>query len=70
MDFRISYTISEKKVKWILAIAGIVLMFYGFMFSRVVSNIGFVLIGVYTLFHFENIKWLFKDKWMVTFVLF
>ncbi|MBK9733841.1 MAG: O-antigen ligase family protein [Saprospiraceae bacterium] len=69
MDFRISNTISEKKVKWILAIAGIVLMFYGFMFSRVVSNIGFVLIGVYTLFHFENIKWLFRDKWMITFIL-
>lgn len=69
MDFRISNTIDEKKIKLILALVGIVLMFYGFMFSRVVSNIGFLLIGIYTLLHFENIKWIFKDKWMITFIL-
>lgn len=44
-------------------------MFYGFLFSRVISNVGFLIIGVYTVFQLKKIKWLFKNPWMISFML-
>lgn len=44
------------------------MLFVGFLFSRVVSNIGFLFIGIYVIIHFKQIRWLFNDKWMYTFI--
>jgi O-antigen ligase len=52
----------------IVAYIGIVLLFTGFLFNRVVSNAGFVVIGIYMLTKFNEVKWLFKDKWLLTFL--
>jgi O-antigen ligase len=37
------------------------------MFNRVVSNVGFLLAGVYALSRIKDISWLFRDRWMWTF---
>jgi O-antigen ligase len=52
----------------LLAYVGMGLLFFGFLFNRVVSNAGFVVIGIYTLTKFHDVKWLFKDKWLLTFL--
>ncbi len=59
-----------KANKWNIALPllGIILLFIGFLFSRVVSNIGFLLIGIYVIFHIRKISWLFYNKWMFTFL--
>lgn len=59
-----------KAHKWNLALPllGIIMLFVGFLFSRVVSNIGFLLIGIHVIIHIREIGWLFKNKWMYTFV--
>jgi O-antigen ligase len=58
---------TESKLE-LLAFVGIGLLFFGFLFNRVVSNAGFVVIGIYTLTKFQDVKWLFKDKWLLTFL--
>lgn len=60
---------SGEKAVWILASLGILLMFGGFLFSRVLSNIGFLFVGVAAIVRFREAAWLFRDKWMITFVL-
>lgn len=40
----------------------------GFLFNRVVSNVGFLLAGIYALVKIKDIFWLFKDRWMWTFM--
>lgn len=47
---------------------GILLLFVGFLFSRVVSNIGFLFIGIYVILHIRKIGWLFKNRWTYTFL--
>lgn len=62
-------SINNKDI-WLNAAAwiGIVLLFIGFLFNRVVSNSGLLLIGVYTIIKLNHVFWLFKDKWMATFM--
>lgn len=52
-----------------IAFAGVVLMVLGFLINRVVSNVGFLLVGFYTLAKLRTVLWPFKDKWMITFIL-
>ncbi|MBC7885343.1 MAG: O-antigen ligase family protein, partial [Saprospiraceae bacterium] len=52
-----------------LAFAGIFLMFLGFLFNRVVSNVGFLLAGLYAIWNIKKIVWLFRDYWMWSFIL-
>lgn len=40
----------------------------GFLFNRIVSNVGFLLAGIYALIKLKEIFWLFKDHWMWTFI--
>ncbi len=67
MNRNLTYTNTERHLE-IVAYIGIVLLFLGFLFNRVVSNAGFVVIGLYTLSKFNDVKWLFKDKWLLTFL--
>jgi len=60
---------NDRQYTDLIAVTGILLLFIGFLFNRVVSNTGFLLIGVYTLIHLSKVKWLFKDKWMYSFIL-
>jgi len=61
----------DKTNSWHLAlpILGIILLFVGFLYSRVISNIGFLFIGVYAIIHIRQIGWLFRDRWMYTFIV-
>lgn len=67
LNGNLTYKNSERYFE-IVAYIGIVLLFTGFLFNRVVSNVGFVIIGIYTLSKFNEVKWLFKDKWLLTFL--
>ena len=40
----------------------------GFLFNRVLSNVGFLLAGIYAVSKIKEIFWLFKDRWMWTFI--
>lgn len=53
----------------ILAYTGVCLLLIGFLFNRVVNNIGFFLIAVYTLIRIREAKKLLQDPWMNSFVL-
>lgn len=44
------------------------IMLCGFLLNRVVSNIGLFLSAIYTLYYFNYVKWLFKDKFYLSFV--
>ncbi|MGB4959325.1 MAG: O-antigen ligase family protein [Saprospiraceae bacterium] len=52
----------------VMAGLGIVMMISGFLFNRVVSNIGFVLIGIFAISKLKSIQWLFRDSWMISFM--
>ncbi|MEZ4910517.1 MAG: O-antigen ligase family protein [Saprospiraceae bacterium] len=56
-------------LKWFsifLAVAAMCCLFYGFYFSRVVSNIGLFLAGVFSILHWKNTINVFKDNWYWT----
>ncbi|MBP6568867.1 MAG: hypothetical protein KA270_16960, partial [Saprospiraceae bacterium] len=67
MNGNFTYKNIESRLE-LLAYVGMGLLFFGFLFNRVVSNAGFVVIGIYTLTKFHDVKWLFKDKWLLTFL--
>ncbi len=58
-----------KKGADLLALTGIFLMMVGFLFNRVVCNTGSLLIGIYTLLHIQKAVWIFRQPWMITFIL-
>lgn len=58
---------SEHLLK-IIAYGAILFLFTGFLFNRVIGNLGFILAGVYAVAKIKNISWLFRDKWMWTFM--
>ena len=47
----------------------IVMLFSGFLFSRVLMNVGFLLAGVFVLFQSEKVNGALRDKWLVSFLL-
>lgn len=60
------------KYTWLsdgLAIVTILCLIIGFLFNRVVSNVGFLLAGIYAVSKIKDIYWLFKDRWFWTFIL-
>lgn len=57
------------KLLEIIALAGVVLMFYGFFFNRVANNLGSILIGIYTLTKISDNRKLFFHPWMISLIL-
>lgn len=53
---------------WLPWIA-IMLLMIGFLFNRVVSNTGMLLIGVFTLVSLTRAAWLFRDKVLISLIL-
>lgn len=64
----IKKVLNHNKFHLAIAIVAIVLMLSGFLFNRVVSNIGFGFAGLYALLNFSKIKYLWSDKWMWSFI--
>lgn len=62
---------NDKQNKWKAIIATIIIavLIVGFLANRVVSNVGFLLAGIYALWHIRSLGWLFKNQWMWTFML-
>ncbi len=56
------------KLLEITALAGVVLLFYGFFFNRVANNLGSILIGIYTLAKINDNRKLFLQPWMLSFI--
>ena len=57
--------------KWIsifLAVAALCCLFYGFYFSRVVSNIGLILGGIFAIMHWKTSIQITKDPWYRTII--
>lgn len=51
-----------------VAATAILFLFVGFLYNRVVCNLGFILAGIYAVAKIKNIAWLFRDRWMTTFM--
>lgn len=68
MISRVSH-LQEKKSFEVIAITGLILLFYGFLFNRVVNNIGSIIIGVYTIIKIRENKSIFFHPWMISIVL-
>lgn len=66
MEFR--EVIRHKNFHLSILIVAVVLMLTGFLFNRVVSNLGFGFAGIYALLHLDKIKLLWHDKWMWSFL--
>jgi len=58
----------RKSVLDLIPLAAILCLIIGFLFNRVTSNIGFGLAGLYTLIKIKEISYLFRNKWMWTFM--
>lgn len=58
----------RKSVFDLIPLAAILCLIIGFLFNRVTSNIGFGLAGLYTLIKIKEISYLFRNKWMWTFM--
>lgn len=58
----------RKSVLDLIPLAAIICLIIGFLFNRVTSNIGFGLAGLYTLIKIKEISYLFRNKWMWTFM--
>ncbi|MBK8515303.1 MAG: hypothetical protein IPL55_03140 [Saprospiraceae bacterium] len=63
-----TYLSKEKFPEW-LAITGVILLITGFLFNRVVNNLGAIIIGLYTLYKIKEILPLFKQRWMISIIL-
>lgn len=68
MSKSITSTFNKKDILFVVALLGFLCLFVGFLYSRVVSNVGILLIGIYTVSQLKDIKWLWHDKWMWTWV--
>jgi O-antigen ligase len=51
-----------------LAWAGMSCMIIGFLFNRVVANVGFLLIGIYAFSHIKTSMTIWRKPWMWTFI--
>ncbi len=60
--------INKNKLDIMIAIIAVVLMLVGFLFNRVVSNIGFGFAGLYTLMNLYKTKNLWQDRWIWSFI--
>jgi O-antigen ligase len=58
----------SSKVLNVLPWLGIMGILIGFLHNRVVANCGFLLIGVYAVYHYRRAKDLLKNPWAWTFV--
>jgi len=58
----------KEKINISVAFIAIVLMLVGFLFNRVVNNIGFGFAGLYALINISKIRNLWSDKWMWSFI--
>jgi O-antigen ligase len=68
MSFSLSTENSKKSIIDMIPLAAILCLITGFLFNRVTSNIGFGLAGIYTLIKIKEISYLFRNKWMWTFM--
>jgi O-antigen ligase len=51
----------------VVAWSAVILLFSGFLFSRLFMNIGFLLCGIYILSHTKRLYFILKNKWIWTF---
>lgn len=59
---------TKEQILSVVGYGALLFLFTGFLFNRVVGNLGFILAGVYAVAKIKDIKWLFQDKWMWTFM--
>jgi O-antigen ligase len=60
-----SRSTSQKYVEWLPGVA-IALLLAGFLFNRVVSNSGMLLLGIYTMIRIKESTWIFHEKLMIS----
>ncbi len=58
----------KEKINISIAVIAIALMLFGFLYNRVVNNIGFGFAGLYALINISKIRNLWSDRWMWSFI--